>query len=65
MPPELKALPALLTVHEAAVALRMSDLTVRRRVADKTLKGYRVGPRSIRIDRESLIKLAQSQVIGA
>lgn len=34
--------PQLLTVHEVARALRCSDETIRRRVADGTLKSIRL-----------------------
>ena len=65
IPPELAALPSLPTVHQVAVALGVSDPTVRRRVNDKTLRAYRVGPRAIRIDKASVIKMASQPVVGA
>ena len=65
LPPELEDLPPLPTIHQAAVALGMSDPTVRRFIADKKLKAYRVGKRSIRIDKASLIKLASQPVVVA
>jgi excisionase family DNA binding protein len=64
IPPELAALPPLPTIHQAAVALNMSDPTVRRFIADKKLVAYRVGKRSIRIDKASLINLASQPVVG-
>lgn len=60
--PDLEDLPARPTVHQAAVALQVADLTIRRYVANKTLKAFRVGPRAIRIDKESLIKLASQPI---
>jgi excisionase family DNA binding protein len=53
------------TVHQVAVALNLSDPTVRRRIDDKTLKAYRVGPRAIRVDKASVIKMASQPVAGA
>lgn len=37
VPPELEALPSLPTIHQAAVALRVSDPTILRRITDGTL----------------------------
>jgi excisionase family DNA binding protein len=53
----LDGLPPLLTIQEAAQATGLGDKTIRRRIADSTLKAYRVGPRAIRIERASLLKL--------
>lgn len=50
-------LPAHLTIKQAAAATGFSEKTIRRRLADGTLKGYRVGPRAIRVDRGSLISM--------
>ena len=63
--PELEALPAMPDINQAAAALNVSHITIRRRIRDGTIRAYKVGPRLIRVDRESLIKFAQSQVIGA
>lgn len=38
-----RAIPALLTVAEVASTLRVSDETIRRRVADGSLRGVRLG----------------------
>lgn len=40
---------AYLTVSEAAVALRCSEATVRRRIADGELAAHQFGPRLIRV----------------
>lgn len=54
-----RPLPAKVTIQRAAEYLHTSDKTIRRRIADGSLKASRVGPRLIRIDRESLLKLAR------
>ena len=43
----------------------MSYQTVRRRIDDGSLEAYRIGPREIRVSRDSLIKMVCSQVVGA
>lgn len=60
-----KPLPARVTIQRAAEYLDVTDKTIRRRIADGTLKAYRVGPRLIRIDRESLLAFAGSKPLGA
>jgi excisionase family DNA binding protein len=57
-------LPALLTIAQVAEATGMSDKTIRRRIADKTLTAHRIGPRLIRIERDSLLELL-GRPIGA
>ncbi|WP_173842274.1 excisionase family DNA-binding protein [Mycobacterium terramassiliense] len=59
-----KPLPARVTIQRAAEYLDVTDKTIRRRIADGTLKAYRVGPRLIRIDRESLLALAHGKPLG-
>ena len=63
--PELAALPSLLTMRQACKAVGMSYPTIRRRIGDGTLKAYRVGPREIRVDRDSLIAMVCSEPVGA
>lgn len=63
IPPELAALPSRPTIHQVAVALGVSDPTVRRRVDDGSLRAFRLGPRAIRIDKDSVIKLASQPVV--
>jgi excisionase family DNA binding protein len=53
------SLPARPSIQRAADFLGVTDRTIRRRIADGTLKAYRVGPRLIRVDRESLLALAK------
>ena len=60
--PELEDLPPLLKIQQAADAVGMSYPTIRRRIADGTLQAFRVGPREIRVDRDSLIKLASQPI---
>jgi excisionase family DNA binding protein len=52
-------LPAMLTIQQAAEAYGTCDKTIRRRIADGSLLSYRVGPRLIRVDRDSLLALAR------
>lgn len=58
--PEL--LPPLLTIEEAAQFLRVAPKTIRRRIADRSLRAHRVGPRAIRVTRESLLALVRPVV---
>ncbi|WP_024449461.1 excisionase family DNA-binding protein [Mycolicibacterium iranicum] len=50
-------LPTRPTIQQAAGRLNCSDKTIRRMIADGRLKAYRVGSRSIRVDRGSLLAL--------
>jgi excisionase family DNA binding protein len=52
-------LPARPTIAQTAAYLNINEKTVRARLADGTLRGYRIGPKLIRIDRESILSLAQ------
>ena len=40
----------LVTIAAAADYLGVCQRTVRRRIADGTIRGYRFGPRSLRVD---------------
>jgi excisionase family DNA binding protein len=53
-------LPALLTIAQVADATDLSTKTIRRRVADGTLLAHRIGPRCIRIERDSVLALLAS-----
>lgn len=44
----------LASINEAAKHAAVSIKTIRRRVADGTLTGYRMGPRLIRVDLNEL-----------
>ena len=50
-------LPELLTIEQVADATGMCQRTIRRRIADNTLRAHRVGPRMIRIERDSIMAL--------
>lgn len=50
-------LPAMLTMGEVAEATGMSTATIRRRIADGTLTAHRIGPRHIRVERDSVTRL--------
>ena len=58
-------LPALLDITQVADATGFSPKTIRRRVADGTLKAHRIGPRCIRIERDSVLALLQSPMGAA
>lgn len=44
----------LVSIAVAAEHLAVSPNTVRRRIADGTLQGYRMGPKMIRVDLDEL-----------
>lgn len=50
MVPVMPPPPPLISIAEAAVRLSCNPRTIRRRIADGTLTGYRVGPQLIRLD---------------
>jgi excisionase family DNA binding protein len=52
-------LPAHPSPKQGAEFLGVAEKTIRRYIAQGRLKAHRVGPRLIRIDRESLLKLAR------
>lgn len=52
-----KLAPRHITIHEAAEHLGVDPKTIRRYISQGRLTAVRVGPRLIRIDRESLEKL--------
>lgn len=52
-------LPRNLTIDQAARYLNVSEKSVRRYLSQGLLRGHRIGPRNIRIDRESLLKLGR------
>lgn len=57
-------LPPNPTIRQTAEFFGVDDKTVRRWIAQGRLTAYRVGPRLIRIDRASIVKLA-SPIGGA
>jgi len=57
LPPEFKSLPPRPTIKQAAEAIGVHDKTIRRRISEGTLVAYRIGPRSIRVDRDSLLQM--------
>lgn len=52
-------LPARPTIKAAAEYLGVDPKTIRRWISQGRLTAYRVGPRLIRIDRDSLFKIAR------
>jgi excisionase family DNA binding protein len=57
-------LPALLTIAQVAEATDLSTKTIRRRVADGTFLAHRIGPRCIRIERDSVLALLGGAPLG-
>jgi excisionase family DNA binding protein len=57
-------LPPQPTIKQTAEFFGVDDKTIRRWIAQGRLTAYRIGPRLIRIDRESILKLA-SPIGGA
>lgn len=51
-----------ISIAQAAALEGLCQKTIRRRIADGTLKAYRLGPRLIRVDAESLSQLARPMV---
>lgn len=45
-----------ITIAETASLLGVCDKTVRRRIADGSLRGYRFGTRAIRLDRSEVLQ---------
>jgi excisionase family DNA binding protein len=62
--PTPTGLPALLSITQVADATGLSTKTIRRRIADDTLRAHRIGPRAIRIERDSVLALL-TQPMGA
>jgi excisionase family DNA binding protein len=58
-PVDVEKLPARPTIKQSANAFQVSDKTMRRWIRDRRVKAYRVGPRLVRVDKESLLKLAR------
>ncbi|MHA3020125.1 helix-turn-helix domain-containing protein [Mycobacterium sp. BMJ-28] len=52
-------MPDLLTLVQAADVLQVNERTIRRYLSNGLLTGIRIGPRMIRIHRDSLIKLTR------
>jgi excisionase family DNA binding protein len=52
-------LPPRPTIQQAAAWLGVDPKTVRRYIAQGRLKAVRIGPRLIRVERESLLALAK------
>lgn len=48
------ALPSMLSMSETAHVLGLSERTVRRYIASGQLRAHRLGPRMIRVERESV-----------
>lgn len=44
----------LVTLQEAALHFKVNTKTIRRRIADGTITGYRFGPRLLRVDLDEV-----------
>lgn len=51
--------PTYMSLKEGAAFLGMSEMTLRRRVSDGTLRAVRIGPRAIRVRADDLESLAR------
>jgi excisionase family DNA binding protein len=58
-------LPALLSIAQLTEVTGLSAKTIRRRIADGTLRAYRLGPRCIRIERDAVLELLKQPIGGA
>lgn len=54
----------LVSIAAAAEYLGVNPRTVRRRISDGTIKGYRVGPTLLRVDLNSIDKLLREIPAG-
>ena len=61
--PDETELPARPTIQDGCAFLQMDARTVRNRIADRSIKAYRLGPRAIRLDRDSLIAFASQPLV--
>jgi excisionase family DNA binding protein len=51
------SMPEVYTIQQSAELAGVTTQTIRRRISDRTLKAYRVGPRAIRVDAQSLLEM--------
>lgn len=58
-------LPRLLSLNDAADVTGLSVATLRRRISDGSLRAHRVGPKLLKVDRNSLLELIGSPVGAA
>jgi excisionase family DNA binding protein len=56
-------LPLRPSITQSAKYLNVSDKTIRRYIAAGSVKAYRVGKCTIRVDRESLMALAKPMFV--
>ncbi len=54
---DLEALPARVSIQTAAGVMGLCEKTIRRYIADGRIKAYRLGSKTIRVDRDSLLAL--------
>jgi excisionase family DNA binding protein len=54
----------MVTIKQAAQAVDCSELTIRRRINEGKLIARRIGPRAIRIERESLLQFLAGEPLG-
>lgn len=58
-------LPRLLSLNDAADVTGLSIATLRRRVSDGSLRAHRVGPKLLKVDRDSLLELIGAPIGAA
>ncbi|MGB3352677.1 MAG: helix-turn-helix domain-containing protein [Mycobacterium sp.] len=64
LPRDFESLPARLSIQQAAAAFGLSPKTIRRWIAEGRIRAYRLGSRTIRVDRDSLLAV-QTPMGGA
>jgi excisionase family DNA binding protein len=52
-----KPLPRRVPIKQCAIEINCSERTVRRYIAEGRLNAVRIGPRMLRVDRDSLLAL--------
>lgn len=57
-------LPSRISLQKAADEIGVSTRTVRRYITDGRLRAYRIGPRLIKVDGESVRELLSGRPIG-
>ncbi|UNB50136.1 helix-turn-helix domain-containing protein [Mycolicibacterium sp. YH-1] len=58
---DLESLPVRLGIQPAAEIFGLSDKTIRRWLSASRINGYRLGTRTIRFDRDSLLTLQRAK----
>lgn len=59
MPGKGFTMPNLISIRSAAELAAVSERTIRRRIADGTITGYRVGPKLLRVKRSEVEQMTR------